>query len=399
MIEPNLLLWFSRKLKENQFHEFNSDMLAKLTVVIPSYERHEYLLRAIVFWSNSPARVIILDGSSKPFSDDIQSMIKSLSNIQYIHKTESYALRMSETVKHLATDYVVTMGDDEFHLKTGLEAALSVLLRNPDVVGCIGQSVSYRSDENGLNYGKGYPHENYRVVHESAVDRLCYAMAEYNAATCYAVLNRSCWIRSYGTLRDWSSPYASEIQQALITYICGKLVSVKSLYWLRSFDVPPVHGVQFNRKLYFYDWWSDAKFDDERKKFVGLIVSELLSKDCNSSHEAKAIVDSAIESYLDFCKKQSYGNFTNTIRASQYLKALLRKFIPENMIDQIKRIVGRGVMAVHPMDFDFGDLNNFAKTEYQGSYGLNDRMLYEMKLVEVLIVEFNEQISSYKSLL
>jgi glycosyltransferase domain-containing protein len=396
MIKSNLIRWFDCRLRANHFQQFDVDILAKLTIVIPSYERHEYLLRAIAFWSNSLARVIILDGSTKPFSDDIQLMIKSLSNIQYIHNTGSYALRLSEAAKHLVTDYVVTMGDDEFHLKTGLEAALSVLEQNPDIVGCIGQSVAYRSDEDGLIYGKGYPHENYQVVQESVVDRLCYAMEDYNGATSYAVLNRSCWGKSYGSLGGWSSPYAGEIQQALITYICGKLVSVSSLYWLRSFDVPPVHGTQFNRELHFYDWWNDERFSDEREEFVGLIASELLSNGCNSSEEAKVIVNSAVESYLDFCIRYSVENSTNTFIFRQYVKMLLRKFVPENIIDLIKKIMGRDAMAVHPMDFNYGRLNDFSKTECRASFGLNERMLDEMKLVEELILEFNQQIKSCK---
>ena len=37
--------------------------LAYLTVVVPSRERQDYLLRQIRYWSSSPARLIIVDGS------------------------------------------------------------------------------------------------------------------------------------------------------------------------------------------------------------------------------------------------------------------------------------------------------------------------------------------------
>jgi glycosyltransferase domain-containing protein len=393
LINSNLIDWFTDQIGTTKFQRFEAPILAKLTVVIPSYGRHEYLLRAIIFWSNSPVKIIILDGSPSPLPESILTIVKSLSNVQYVHKIDSIARRLYEAAVHLTTDYAVTMGDDEFHLKTGLEKAISALEENPDAVGCIGQSVSFRSGADGLVYGKGYPHENYRVDQEAISDRLNYAMAHYNAATCYAVLRRSCWIRSFGKLENWSSPYAGEIQQALITYICGKFISVNALYWLRSFDVSPVHGKQFNRKLQFYDWWIDKRYVDERKKFVSLIAAELLSNRCSFSDEAKAIVNAAVETYLNFCKIESSANSITRLNKLQYIKVLTRKYVPERIIELIERVVGRGKVGVYPIDFDFGGLDDFSKAECSASYALNARALDEMKNVEELIIEFNQKIT------
>ena len=60
--------------------------LTRLTVVIPSYERQEYLLRAILFWAGSPSKLIIVDGSEKPLPKQILKVVGNLANIRYIHK-------------------------------------------------------------------------------------------------------------------------------------------------------------------------------------------------------------------------------------------------------------------------------------------------------------------------
>jgi glycosyltransferase domain-containing protein len=391
LINSNLIDWFTEQIGAANFQRFEAPVLAKLTVVIPSYGRHEYLLRAIIFWSNSPVKIIILDGSPRPLPESILTTVKSLGNVKYVHTIGSIARRLFGVAEHLTTDYAVTMGDDEFHLKTGLEKALSALELNSDVVGCVGQSVSFRSGGDGLVYGKGYPHENYHVDQEAVSDRLYYAMAQYNGATCYAVLRRSCWIRSYGKLEDWSSPYAGEIQQALITYICGKFISVNALYWLRSFDVPPVHGRLFNRKLQFYDWWIDKRYVDEQKKFVSLIAVELLSNGCSSPDEATEIVNAAVKIYLNFCKRESSLNSIKRLNKLQYIKAFTRKYVPERIVELIERVVGRDKVGVYPVDFDYGGLNDLSKAEGSASYALDARALDEMRSIEELVIGFNKK--------
>lgn len=394
MVESGLLLWFVERLAVNRARSDDHGVLSKLTVVIPSFDRHEYLMRAIVFWASSPVSVIIVDGSSQPLHKNIQSIIKPLHNILYIHSHGSIAVRLSVAAKHLATDYVMTMGDDEFHLTTGLQAALMALERQPEVVGCIGQSIVFSSDGGSVNYGKGYPHEDYHIIHENVVDRVHDAMMEYNAATCYAVLRQSTWIRSYGALQEWSSPYAGEIQQALITYVCGKLISVNSLYWLRSIDVPPVHNSKFNRKLSFSDWWFDGRFVDEREKFVGLISNELLKSGCKSLTDALATVTLAIETYLKFCQRHKAAAATKNNRVGSFTRSLVRKFVSEEVIILLKKLVGRPTSIVAQMDFEFGTLDEFVKKNFGSSYGLSNDMVDEMRAVEVLITEFNHRIAS-----
>ena len=47
----------------------NYSVLEKLTIIIFTYNRHQYLRRALDHWCNYNSKVVILDGSDKKFED------------------------------------------------------------------------------------------------------------------------------------------------------------------------------------------------------------------------------------------------------------------------------------------------------------------------------------------
>ena len=60
--------------------------LEKLTIVIFSYNRHEYLKRTINYWSNYNVKLVILDGSNKELEEDC---VKA-KNIKYIYNKKGF---------------------------------------------------------------------------------------------------------------------------------------------------------------------------------------------------------------------------------------------------------------------------------------------------------------------
>lgn len=94
-------------------------LLSKLTVVIPSYGRHPYLLRQAAYWRQSGVTVIALDGSIKPLSIDQQKIINAEKNFSYIHMPNGICERLNYAAKLIITPYAVLLGDDDFLLKGG----------------------------------------------------------------------------------------------------------------------------------------------------------------------------------------------------------------------------------------------------------------------------------------
>ena len=75
--------------------------LSRLTVVIPTISRPEFVKRQIVFWSQFDAQVRILDGSIVPL--DVAQIGSLPTNIQYLHQPQRFNERLSNAWKHVDT--------------------------------------------------------------------------------------------------------------------------------------------------------------------------------------------------------------------------------------------------------------------------------------------------------
>jgi glycosyltransferase domain-containing protein len=387
-----LVSWFCEKAPSIIGRPVKYHLLNKLTVVIPSFERQDYLLRAILYWLDSPVKLVVVDGSTNPLSNEVLDVIVPLKNIIYIHNINGMPTRLQVAAQHLTTEYAIFMADDEFFLKQGISEAVEQLDKNLDFVGCIGQSIRFGlGGASGIKYGFGYTHDDYLIHQNSVRDRLSAAMSKYNAATCMAVLRRDCWIRSWGALGNWSSPYAGEIQQALTTYICGKFMSVNVLYWLRSFEVMPVHdNFKFNRKLGFSEWWTSKRFKVEHNDFIKFLENELLINECESSEDALEVIDSAIKDYLDFERRNLLSTLDGKLSLKFFIGKILRKYLSTNAIDRIKKLMGLSTVYTVDADFNFGTLDQFFQIDNYDRYGVNPDMKNELLSIEFLINEFNQ---------
>jgi len=279
--------------------------LSDVTVIIPSYKRQAFILRQFVYWSASSAEVLVMDGSPEPLSEKCQEILNGFPKLCYLHSPTSFCERLRLASQSIRTAYSIMLADDEFHLFEGLYAALSRLqtanATSADTVGCIGQSLRFNFDVgiNGITIGQGYPHENFEVVGRNIKDRLNFAMDDYTPATSYALLTSSCWSETWGSLESWSCPYATELQQALMTYICGKLVSVDKVYWMRSMELEPVNiKGEFDRNVCFIDWWTERRYRAEKNKFIKILTQFLMAKEGSSYGAASSKINEAIEIYI-----------------------------------------------------------------------------------------------------
>jgi hypothetical protein len=338
--------------------------------------------------------LIIVDGSDASLPSVVIHELNFLKNIKYIHKKCGFDARLSIASNYLTTKYVAMVGDDEFLTLSGIKAITNALDdSSDDVVGCIGQSIRFGSCNNSdLLIGPGYPHENYAVINDAVADRLLNAMGNYNAATCYAVLRRKCWIKTWGSISSWSSPYASELEQAIATYINGKFITVNKLYWLRSFDVQPIHhNILFNRKLSFSDWWSSNRFANEHKLFIVKLSEKFIEAECGSASEAEKIIRNSIATYVNFERSATLVDSGYLTKLKKITGDVLRVFMSEDSLDKIKLALGYAVDVKLFTTFDFGSLENFIYSSDSSLdiYGLDDALIYELRSIALLIEDFN----------
>ena len=69
--------------------------LSNLTIIIPSYNRQDYVIRSIEYWSNFNAIVHIFDGSKDEINYEIPG---NCANVTYHHLPMSYAERLGYSI-------------------------------------------------------------------------------------------------------------------------------------------------------------------------------------------------------------------------------------------------------------------------------------------------------------
>lgn len=328
----------------------NSDILRQLTVIIPSYNRHEYLIRQIAYWSNSCVTVLILDGSSSALPKNIQSFIEEkFSNIKYINVDEKDVFkRLSLAKSFVSTKYSVMSGDDEFILAPSLEVAINKLEHQDGFVGYIGQSLWFYADESEQpKFRIGYPHLNYVVDDNDVKTRLDRAMETYCAATCYAVMRSDVWLNSWGNLIAYQHLPAAEIEQALVTFMYGGLGSIDDIYWLRSSENETVKIKKDwePTKISFSDWWLNDIYFTDRNKFIDRLSIKLVEIAHISDLNAKSIIIEAVSKYFKMYidtksrrKLSGFKLFASWVR--KFLRYFVRKLLNENLFKRFKTILG-----------------------------------------------------------
>lgn len=319
-------------------------LLQKLTIVIPSYQRQDFILRQVAYWGGEHANVVILDGSPESLSKKNTKVISMQNNIKYLHRPISIYSRLNLARKLINTPYAVLLGDDEFYLKRGLSHAIRKLDADPSLVACIGQSLSFRASCNGrlVEWGAGYPHHKYEVTQDSPADRLIYALSNYNAASCYAVMRRREWLRSYTNLKQYTCVYAGEIQQAITAYGAGKLSSVDAIYWLRSGENKPVSNpASWDRQLSFADWWSLPRFKSERLSFVQGLSKGLMLAAGLTKIDSKSIALKSVKIYIESIKNKR-GKTSNVAKATMWVRfyagSLLKKILPLRVFNRSQKL-------------------------------------------------------------
>lgn len=370
--------------------------LSLLTVVIPCYGRQDFLLRQCAYWHGSGVAVVIVDGTEQPLGENVRQIFSDLDDITYLYSATNMMDRLKQASGHIHTPYAILLGDDEFMLFTGLCSAIAQLEQDSALVACIGQSLAFypSSDGTSCTYGTGYPHWEYAVRHDDVQERLNASMSDYTAATCYAVLRTPVWRKSWGQLRNWSSPYAGEIQQGLTTYIWGKLATVDEVYWMRSNENRPVTNKGFNRGLSFQEWWVSPKFKTEHDSFIAILRDELVSAQNMGLEKAEVIVREAVSAFIkhmSIIDRKKVDSLTGRNAAASGLRSaavkILKRLLPQQLLERLKSILF-DLRSGEPGGGALGSLIDIKKLAPPPPFVMNDALVAELSAMEALIASF-----------
>jgi len=310
--------------------------LSELTLVVPSYNRQEFILRLMNYWSGSGLKLIVMDGTI--IKIDPSLLNKLLDNIQYIHCPTGIYDRLKISINFVNTKYVALAGDDEFYIPTALSKCIEELKENPELVACCGRSLAFYVENTVINGGVQYPElDNYIIEDNNANDRLLFHMKNYAPSLTYAVCLSELWKKSLTCITNKEYPFyaAFELQFEMLMSFAGKSKVIPELMWLRSINENiPTRGTDpslFPEKI-FSDWWINSEIK-EKKLFVSsmALAFEKMNSGLNINYQ-----DSVYEGCNAFRKFYEYHEKNNY---KKLLKKIILKLLPNNILKIIRNYI------------------------------------------------------------
>jgi len=250
----------------------DSSILSELTVVIPTYNRHDSLARALEFWSTLPVHLIVVDGGSTAL--DLATLGKRPASLRYFHMPVSMEERIKFAAGLCHTEFSMLACDDEYFLGGGLAAAAQQLRDDPSLSAAGGRCAAFLYNEHGMQIGtfKNCLKE-YSETSPLASNRLkritdCFPIQ----SGFYYSVNRTTALKGAVDIafrQRFSCPYVQEMLYSACLFIQGGMVGVKPLMWLRNVQAPMVTNAQWNRALDFVDWYQDPQYAAEVAQMRG----------------------------------------------------------------------------------------------------------------------------------
>ncbi len=363
--------------------------LSKLSIVIPSYERHTYLLRQCMYLYGSGATIYLIDGSSKPLNVKIQKFLNQLENINYIHMPGSVVSRFRFVSNLINTQYTVTSSDDDFLLCSALNEAIENLDCNQKLVGCLGQlcSLKVKKSKKSLKYSLFYnTYLDYNVLDNRLDDRLDYVFNNYNTPS-FAVLRTELWQDSWGNQPDcFSTSNISELFQAFSVYIKGKIATMKYLYIVTTNENRSISTDKDNRNLLIKEWYESYQFKSEKEFFVNKIAGKIDGFDQNSS---RSIVTTSLENYI---KRGDSNSFlvSQIIGRPVLKKHLIQaiKFLKKIQINSYLFL--KKYFLIFYISRTYFNKKLFIKKQKKQGFLVTDHLIFELTKIENLIQKFQK---------
>ena len=236
----------------------------RISILIPTYERHDSLLRVLSYWSSQQVDVVIVDGSADPFTSINECNLNS--NIRYFHLPLPLEERLKVASGCIDTDFVVMVSDDEILLCSALNKAADFLCNDLSYSAVLGTTVAFRHSRKGLCFrGEYLSASNLRINSEDPAYRLI-QRARVKGNSIFYSLTRAEVMKTaleFISSHTYSCPYIGEYQMEAILLGAGKVKVMKNLMWLRNRDGGCVNLPSFDRSVLFSDWMIDPKNADQ----------------------------------------------------------------------------------------------------------------------------------------
>jgi glycosyltransferase domain-containing protein len=305
----------------------NSD-LSKFTIVVISLNRQRFLQRQIDFWSETNAKLLIIDGSSEPAVLRISE--NSASRIRYIHSPKSLSSRFLYSTDLVDTEYAALLPDDEFFVPSAVRSFLDEMESNRSVDAVIGRTIRFTHKGGKLLAAKQYSSfrnptgEQTRGIEgtKSFWDDDSYVLNYPIYSIMRSDVYKSILKKVFSS--EYSNAYAYEIKFHLVFPFFYQSKIVETLYWMRSNENDPISISNFDRTKRFSTWYLSPLNSNDSEIFLDDVVAALEVND----GEVNRIREEVRKILLKYCERDVEKSLISNNRRIDGISRLTRKIAP-----------------------------------------------------------------------
>jgi len=316
-------------------------ILSEITVIIFSRNRQSDLIRSIRYWSDLNIKCLILDNSPNEIKD-----IPARLFVSYLHCPNlNFSQRALIAGEFIKTKFSIICSDDERFIPTALEAMITELNNNLDIVSVGGHAIavgtygphvygtlaySHMLHYGNLDYGVKDRMEKHFDINKSA----------WPIGAMYRIIRTESMkklLNMFYQCQGISTPYIFEVTSEIVVTALGRAKYLDLIFWVRNWQTPAINQVDWDRRLQFTQWWEDEKYVDEKNKWVGIIRQEIFP---NQDSTQIKIVFNSIFKLRKKTEKLHVSTSSLSIK-NHYIKYYLRRFLaPKSLPKKFDKTLG-----------------------------------------------------------
>lgn len=266
----------------------------RLTIIIPSSRRPEYLKRSIAFWLSAGVRVIVCEEGTSP-SWLPADFTQPTSNLDYRVSMSAIEERLLESTSSVTTDYCMWTSDDEFVLPETLDIGMS-LLDSKQWVGCSGRTLGFSWTGKKVQMRPVYTPTS--ILEDSPCVRLRSCFAHYGEPLLWNLYRTEVLLRSSQVMaaHKFSVGAPSELLHAATISVQGRVGAIDRVLRLRSQENKNQWNPYSSRTPRLKDWCKERV--DERESWIDAVAGVFTPRDANTS-TARLCAEDALSAKLE----------------------------------------------------------------------------------------------------
>jgi len=309
----------------------NNKYLKSIAIIILTYDRQKFALRAMDFWNNKGVKLYVVDGSE--YSIEADFLKKYNKSIIYKFDNRGYNERLNSILEEIDEPYLSIISEDEFLIPSSLESCIKFLNENKDYSSCTGIPILIDYSKR-FNKILGYPiyrsFQNCNFIENLPSKRIFNHMNNYLPTVYYGVNRTKIFKNAHKTFMEFDSEFFCqfELQLELMTCFEGKTRVINSLHWIRTNENIPIRGKEpsLDPKYTFESFWSERHFD--KRIFLKKMAHNLKK---GSSLKQKYIISDIEKAFNRYYLK--ILDRDKTKKSQSRLRSKFKKLIPNILLE------------------------------------------------------------------